>query len=313
MRTKEITICLTGGLGNQLFQLAFGLSRKADKVLIDSSLGKPRKTETVPDLFLFRFSNLVFLQNKQKESRLFFQKVAGFLLRIGVQYKGVVWAKLLYRARLFLGGISLSIYFRRVLMPKVCQGVGYFEPKNSKNELAIGYFQTYKFLRQENVESIMMEIEPIHQSDKLKNYINDAEQRRPVFLHLRLSDYLTEEKFGTCSSEYYESAIKKLKAEEREIWVFSDDLNLARKRLESTKLRNVKFVEDSSLSPAEILHLYRHGADFVIANSTFSWWGAALRMKRDTRVIAPKPWFINMPEPSDLIPEDWMRVEAKLE
>jgi len=53
----------------------------------------------------------------------------------------------------------------------------------------------------------------------------------------------------------------------------------------------------------------RHGKDYVIANSSFSWWAATLRFDRSARVIAPQPWFLGQEEPKDLIFSNWGRME----
>jgi hypothetical protein len=55
----------------------------------------------------------------------------------------------------------------------------------------------------------------------------------------------------------------------------------------------------------------RLGHGFVIANSSFSFWGAMLANRsEDIDVVAPEPWFSGMPEPRDLIPPNWLREKA---
>jgi hypothetical protein len=64
-------------------------------------------------------------------------------------------------------------------------------------------------------------------------------------------------------------------------------------------------VPDKDISPSETLELMRYGRAYVIANSSFSWWGAYLRMNHRASVYAPKKWFKGMEDPADLIPPDW--------
>ena len=130
-----------------------------------------------------------------------------------------------------------------------------------------------------------MGLEPINTNRKLIEYILEAKEKNPIFMHLRLSDYLAEKNFGICASEYYRESISKLNDFGREIWVFSDDSMMASMRLKTTGIRNLKYIDDIGFNPAQILHLFRFGGDYVIANSSFSWWGAALRFNQQARVI----------------------------
>ena len=53
------------------------------------------------------------------------------------------------------------------------------------------------------------------------------------------------------------------------------------------------------------LALFRYGAGYVIANSSFSWWAAWSRHDRTAKVIHPKPWFVGLDTPLNLTPPDW--------
>ena len=72
----------------------------------------------------------------------------------------------------------------------------------------------------------------------------------------------------------------------------------------------VRFVDDKNISSADLLQVMTLGHGFIIANSTFSWWGASLSENGRNRVVAPDKWFNLMDEPLDLIPSNWMRLPA---
>jgi len=93
------------------------------------------------------------------------------------------------------------------------------------------------------------------------------------------------------------------------IWVFSDEENEARRILNWLPSARVKFISDVDGESAASLMAMRLGCAYVIANSTFSWWGAFLSECEEPLVVAPKPWFLGQHEPSFLIPQNWIRIE----
>ena len=135
-----------------------------------------------------------------------------------------------------------------------------------------------------------------------------------VSLHVRRGDYvenaLTNRYHGTCSPEYYRSAEQLLRDRIGNIrlFVFSDDPDWA-----EAKLRFVSPVTivrhngpDRDYEDLRLMTLCSH---HIIANSTFSWWGAWLCPNPDKVVIAPRNWFKEANNRTDdLIPEDWIKI-----
>jgi len=66
-------------------------------------------------------------------------------------------------------------------------------------------------------------------------------------------------------------------------------------------------MENIDNSSASTLEAMRFGRGYVIANSTFSWWGAYLSHTDHAEVIAPDPWFQGMDSPDSLIPRNWQK------
>ena len=118
---------------------------------------------------------------------------------------------------------------------------------------------------------------------------------------------------GLLSETYYENGINFLKSEgiTEEIWVFSDDSSAAASTLRFLGGRQVRWISDyvNELSAEEEMMLMTFGGAHIIANSTFSWWGAYLS-KSSRCIVAPEHWFQYKEEPLDLIPPNWIRLRS---
>jgi hypothetical protein len=150
-------------------------------------------------------------------------------------------------------------------------------------------------------------------------YLNQSkalsEQGQVLGIHVRRGDYSNNPDIGMLASSYYELAIKTLLdrgSTWEAVWVFSDDLPAAKLEIGDllSVFPKVHFVEAPSSSHSfESMALMSQTSGLVMANSTFSWWGAALG--RDSRlVVCPDKWFAGMEDPTDLCPPEWIRVTA---
>lgn len=135
-----------------------------------------------------------------------------------------------------------------------------------------------------------------------------------VSLHVRRGDYLSSPKassvHGVCSLEYYACAINHIIARVKDpvFFVFSDDLDWVKDTLRIDQ--PCQFVDHNrgsdSFNDMRLMSLCSH---HIIANSSFSWWGAWLNSSDSKIVIAPKRWFVDPAiETKDLIPDDWLRL-----
>ena len=310
MRKKHY-LYLTGGLGNQLFQLAAALDlaiSSEDSLIIDTVIGKPRVTDNLADIFHLKITDEI--GSFSRKANILSSKAAGFLLRLGINPVGLEKNKFVGNFFKFAGEAVLSCRFRSVVKVNAADDVGFYKLKSGRSSVILGYFQSYKYLENTQVRNIFNKLEPHEISHKLLALIEKAIDQKPIFVHVRLNDYLEEKNFGIPKADYYLSALRRLKGETRNIWVFSDDIALASLRMPSEFKNQYAFVDDSGLTPAQLLHLLRFGEDYVIANSSFSWWAATLAIKQGSKVVAPEPWFSGMPEPRDLIPPNWLREKA---
>ncbi|PWB67739.1 MAG: alpha-1,2-fucosyltransferase [Holophagae bacterium] len=135
-----------------------------------------------------------------------------------------------------------------------------------------------------------------------------------VGVHVRRGDYVTEERtaayHGTCGADYYRAAAELVRdvAEQPHFFVFSDDPEWVRTNLAFLRPSTTIGQADRTRphDDMRLLSLCRHT---IIANSSFSWWGAWLNDHPGKRVVAPARWFTDPSiDTSDLIPPRWARI-----
>jgi hypothetical protein len=182
-----------------------------------------------------------------------------------------------------------------------------------KNSLLFGYFQTYRWVCFPRVNVQMREMRIENPGLGLIEYMALAKLESPLIVHVRLGDYKNEKDFGLPSEEYCARAVRLLMKTDTysKIWLFPDEPELARSRIPSEFRARVRVIEEIDNSPASTLGLIKYGKGYVMANSSFSWWGAFLDHYNLAKVIAPSPWFSNLDNPVDFIPETWIQLSAK--
>jgi hypothetical protein len=136
--------------------------------------------------------------------------------------------------------------------------------------------------------------------------------RSPVSLHIRRGDYaLVGAAIGPLGMDYYARAISMMreKLSDPTFFVFSDDMEFARKSLPAG-LRAVFVDHNDSFSSHEDLRLMAACSHHVIANSSFSWWGAWLNPSSSKIVIAPRNW-LGRPGSyyPELLPPEWTIID----
>lgn len=138
-------------------------------------------------------------------------------------------------------------------------------------------------------------------------------QVNAVSLHVRRGDYAnnpqTTATHGMCSLDYYRQAIQHVseRVSQPHFFVFSDDMAWVKSNLEiSFPCHYVDHNQGAeSYNDMRLMSLCQH---HIIANSSFSWWGAWLNPRVDKIVIAPKQWFAKTTNVQDLLPQKWVRL-----
>jgi hypothetical protein len=128
-----------------------------------------------------------------------------------------------------------------------------------------------------------------------------------VCLHVRRGDYVRNPFFNICGQDYYDRAVTLMKeraGEDIKIFVASDDIAWCRENLHINADHVFIEAEESRYA----LHLMSLCRNFIIPNSTFSWWAAWLSGNKKKTVVAPKIWF-NDPgiNTGDVCPDEWLR------
>lgn len=142
------------------------------------------------------------------------------------------------------------------------------------------------------------------------------QQSNAVALHFRRGNFVNvpevNKVHGTCSPEYYQAAIAYMckRVTNPVFYVFSDDLAWAKAHLDMQYPTVFVDLNDAA-HDYEDLRLMQHCKHQITANSTFSWWGAWLNEHPEKIVIAPKQWFadpVKNQQTINLVPESWVRL-----
>jgi hypothetical protein len=171
-----------------------------------------------------------------------------------------------------------------------------------------GYFQTEKYFK--HIESEIREDFTFKNEilNPCKDMISSVEN--PIALHIRRTDYIiNSENHLNLSLEYYEAALN-LFDSDRNVIVFSDDPVWCQ---EQELFSNDRFMISENTDNRVDLCLMSLCDDFIIANSSYSWWGAWLSNNKNKKVIAPLQWFgktgyTKDHDTKDLISDDWIRI-----
>ena len=276
-------IILSGGLGNQMFQYALNLSLK-DKgrnVVLDNSLFSHVKMHNGFELERCFGVNEPLIQGG---------KLHVFYLRILLKLKP---KKLLYQDTL--------MYNENVFTTR-CKYIS-------------GYWQSEKYFSQiENKIRTTFEFKNIDAQNR--NLAKEINSQNSVSLHIRRGDYLGNNIYsGVCTEEYYRKAIKIITEKNSQdknlkFYIFSDDKKYATEFINKLNYpaRLIDFNNGSdSYKDMYLMSQCRHN---IIANSSFSWWGAWLNNYSDKIVVAPRKWF-NIENENlykDIVPDNWIKI-----
>lgn len=276
-------IIVSGGLGNQMFQYALylALKKRGRKIKLDTSL-----------------YSFVGMHNGFELERCFnvneplvkYSKVHLFFLRVILKIKPSIF---LYEDNLqYNNGVFTT-----------------------KCKYLSGSWQSEKYFKQ--IENIIRKSFIFKDIDKRNLSITEEiKSYNSVSLHIRRGDYLGNSIYsGVCTEEYYSKAIDEIitncsLTDNIKFYIFSDDKIYANQFIKKVKYPSVLIEHNKGIDSYKDMFLMSQCRHNIIANSSFSWWGAWLNNNPDKIVIAPKHWFNvkNVDLYKDIVPENWIKI-----
>jgi hypothetical protein len=295
-------IAIVGGMGNQMFQYALSLSiDKRGKVELNDCLAKNGKSNYGAALICF--SEIAVTNHLSSNFFVWFvRKCVIFSLK-----KNFSEIALLAIRIMNCFGIRIITDYN----PRIKENF----PRKPFITVYYGRFQSENYFtgKKEEVKKAFS-FDSRKASNKTQKLAETLIRENSVSVHLRRGDYMYSGNiavFGNiCTSEYYKKALKYIKerVENPFFCVFSDDLQYATEHL---NLPNAVYVNwNQGVNSWEDMYLMSKCKHNIIANSTFSWWGAWLNTNPEKMVLCP-PKYINSENSVDFYPHDWIKMHSE--
>jgi len=287
---------IIGGLGNQMFQLAFAeMLRKINNTTLFLDTSAFAKYEDRQyDLDCFEI-NYPFVSKMQ-------------LLRFQDEVAG--------RKDTLLKAITKVSYKKGLILKEGQTEMFQFQPsilkKYNQDVFLKGYWQSYKYFTdyEEDIRKLFtFKQKLVTQNSSL---LQTIKSQPTISLHVRRGDYIankTVQQFhGNCSLDYYQNAIQYMaeRVSEPNFLIFSDDITWCKDHLKTGFSQTFVTEGNADWEDMYLMSLCQH---HIIANSSFSWWGAWLNPSPDKIVIAPKKWLAGRElDGGDLLPKKWIKL-----
>lgn len=289
---------ILGGLGNQMFQYALAVALRErhpeEAVCIDSSGFKGYPCHNGYELK--RIFNVKIPEATAKQQRALFYPLRNYRMwQLGT--------KLLPRRKSVFYEADNMKYDPYVLeCPESIYYLGYWQTE-----------QYFKSVRKEILEAFSFPT--LTEFDANKKLMESIRGKNTVSVHVRRGDYLNiANTQGICGLKYYVEAISHIKCltEPAMFIVFSDGIEWCKENLSEAFGSTPVFYVDwnkgvDSFRDMQLMSLCSHN---IIANSSFSWWGAWLNRNTDKIVVAPSIW-MNNGGWVDIIPDTWHTIHKQ--
>lgn len=288
-----VSVILSGGLGNQMFQFATA-----------KALSIRCKTNLSIDLYAINKNTKATSRNYSLD-----------IFEIDTPIKSSIRNKIAIKGHRYLLKNKLGEYILKNLGIFRDRKAQFFEASFNNltgNTSLFGYFQNEQYFS--DITSALK------QDFRFRNPLKDKnaeiaeiiKSTQSVSIHIRRGDYLSSNSnLAPLDIEYYKQAISLIcqKIGNPTFFVFSDDINWAKQHLQLEAYPQ-HFIDwnqaDESYMDMQLMSLCKHN---VIANSSFSWWGAWLNNNANKMVIAPPVWYKSDKQeayPKGFFPDNWI-------
>jgi Glycosyl transferase family 11 len=286
----RVVVAISGGLGNQMFQFAmarrFAYVNAAELLLYLGTRFNPRRSGREYGLGKFQIAGRLATHDEAGGLR----RVRRWRQILARRFPGILPARdpELFTEKDMRFDPAVLLLRGRVKFNGVWQNEGYFA---DTADLIRRDFSLRNDLDRQNLAAL-----------------NRIKSSSSCFIHVRRGDYVGGG-LHTCPPEYYSEAVgivrERVGASVR-FFVFSDEPDWVRQmRIGGS---DAEIVDWNSEAPERDLELMRACRHAIIANSSFSWWGAWLGDLGTRTVIAPKVWFRGRTDMDDIVPRRWLRL-----
>lgn len=269
-----------GGLGNQMFQYAFylGVKKKYGGVwLFDDTKSKNHHNG-------FELDKIFGLCRP----KWFYHYAIRSLRKLGLR-KSVIKEQ-------------TDIYYNKIQPIKKTLGYVAYE----------GFWQSEKYfldVEKEVKKAFLFDPSKYNYASKILSEKIAAREHNYISLHVRRGDYMYELQRHVCDIGYYNRAIDYMREHIINPYfiIFSDDIQWCRSQFKDSN--EILYVDwNQNTDSWQDMSLMSKCSHHIIANSSFSWWGAWLGENNDKIVICPKHWNVDYPLDTDRIPQKWVRL-----
>ena len=175
-----------------------------------------------------------------------------------------------------------------------------------KNHYLDGYFQNPKYF--EKIRAELLKDFEFPEVDKTTNFLKETIEntKNSVALHVRRGDYLKPEvnkHHGVLPIKYYQGAFTYVEShlDDTHYFIFSDDPEWCSTNFDFIKKKTILSGNQFAWTDMYLMGCCKHN---IVANSSFSWWGAWLNQNIDKIVVAPKKWFNSIE--TNIVPPTWI-------
>ena len=294
MSTDYIIVRLQGGLGNQMFQYAFGraLSKRSGMALyFDPSSLNSKKNRG------YQLGSFILSAHAAD-----YEKI-----------QSLITPHFLFHKKLWK---ILKIPFKYADTHILEKDFSYNEDIAHRRTSAYfdGYWQTEKYFS--DCKEIIRRDFSFREEEVLRRHVlfEEVLNSNSVSIHIRRGDYVKNPRYRkllyVCKLEYYKNAMKYLgeRFENLTFYIASDDHEWVKNNFKLSK--HIKLIDSrSSLYDFYIMSRCKHN---IISNSSFSWWGAWLNPNRNKQVLAPNIWFNSCAKINfrDIVPNSWTKIKT---